>query len=670
MEIDINIQKRFTKDEKELFSILKDVVYRYTPATDIYLVGGFVRDLLMGKPSNDIDVMLSNISGEDFAKLVTKHMNIKDAHTIQSNPDKSKFITTSKAFIPLSSGTTQEVDFAQARSEIYRENSRIPDIKPATPQEDAYRRDLTINSLMFDLKTNEIKDFTGKGIKDLVTMTIRTPEDPLKTFMDDPLRVFRCCRFSAKYNGKIDTETYEAMMSPQLRDEIKKKVSKERIGAEIEKMLKNPNPQVAINLLYSTGLMQDIINESLRGTKYEGKMAPLDMYQNNIYHKLNVWEHSMQTVKNLLEMHPEMDPEKQIIMILAAIMHDFGKLFSEIQKESKTHPGSISYHGHEDESSIIIEHMLKYLKLEPLISSVSKLAQNHMRPHRFTEQESGGAKALRKFIRQCGEISLDWLDVLNLATADALAKDINIDPEILSKYQNLKAKLENALSTLTPTTNKTMDIKPILNGNEIMQVLNIKAGPMIKTLLEFVKELKDENPEITKEEAISQLKTKYQELNPSPIKQASKKDDTNPACPKQLLETKIKNINEALKDKRYFEVLTIANELKDNYGNDENVVRVLAKVIFELAKNNECQDNNLIQFVLDKAQKNFFDDSICPYVVGVLLLINSHIEDEVIMEMGKRMNKMAPKSMKNMLELLPEKVNREDLRRELKNEND
>ena len=153
------------------------------------------------------------------------------------------------------------------------------------------------------------------------------------------------------------------------------------------------------------------------------------------------------------------------------------------------------------------------------------------------------------------------------------------------------------------------------------------------------------------------------ELNP--IKQASKKDNTNPACPKQLLETKIKNINEALKDKRYFEVLTIANELKDNYGNDENVIRVLAKVIFELAKYNECQDNNLIQFVLDKAQKNFFDDSICPYVVGVLLLINSHIEDKVIMEMGKRMNKMAPKSMKNMLELLPEKVNREDLRREL-----
>ena len=662
MEIDLNIQNKFTEDEKELFSILRDVVYKYTPSTSIYLVGGFVRDLLMGKQSNDVDVMLSNISGEDFAKLVTKYMGIKEAHTIQGNPEKSKNITTSKAYIPLSSGKIQEVDFAQARSEVYRGDSRIPDIKPATPQEDAYRRDLTINSLMFDLKTNKIEDFTGNGIKDLLTMTIRTPEEPLKTFMDDPLRILRCARFAAKYNGKIDSETYQAMSNPILRDEIKKKVSKERMGAEIEKMLKNPNSEVAIGLLYNTGLMQDIIDESLRGTKYEGKMSPLNMPQNNLHHKLNLWEHSMQVVKNLLDMYPQMESEKKIVMVLAAIMHDLGKLYSEIQAESKTHPGSTSYHGHEDESGEIVSHILKYLKLEPLISSVSKLTQAHMRPHQFTEQEGGGIKALRKFIRQCGENSLNWLDVLNLATADALAKDINIDPLIISKYQDLEQRLQEALVSLSPTPDKP-ELKPILNGNEIMKTLNIKAGPHMKEMMEFVKELKDDNPNISKEEATQKLKEKFQN---NEIKQASKKSDTSSVCPRHLLNAKIDEINTLLHEQKYYEALTLVTQLKEEYGNDDNITRLVAITCFKLLVVSEkYRHNDLLQYALDKAQLNFFDYILCSYSVGILLLIETQTEDDIVKEIAQRMVKMSPGTLRNVLEALPKNVFRPKLKKEI-----
>jgi tRNA nucleotidyltransferase (CCA-adding enzyme) len=666
MQVNTNITQNLTNDEKEIFSIIKQVVEKYTPTTKVYAVGGWTRDKLLNVPSDDIDIMVSNISGEKFARLVTGYMGSKEAHTIKSNPEKSKNITTSKAYLTLSSGKVQEVDFAQARQEVYRDNSRIPDIKPATPEEDAHRRDLTINSIFYNIIENKLEDFTGKGIKDLITDTIRTPLDPIKTFSEDPLRIFRVIRFSAKYNGKIDPETYQAMTNPELRNEIKTKVSKERIGQEFLKMLKNPNPEQSIALLKNTGLLEDVIREAVKGTPYEGKLAELDMDQNNPHHKLSLWGHTFQTIINVLESYKDAEPEKRIVMILAALTHDMGKLYKDIWGVSRHNAQHRSYHGHEDESGKIATLILKYLKLEQLIPPVSLITQSHMTPHSLL-RDNASARTLRKFIRQLGEKSADWLDVFNIALADAYSKDTIRDPNTVQEYQNLKTKLENALSTLTPTS-ATLDIKPILNGNEIMQILNIKAGPIIKTLLEFVKELKDENPEITKEEAINQLKSKYQELNP--IKQASKKDNTNPACPKQLLETKIKNINEAFKDKRYFEVLTISNELKDNYGNDENVIRVLAKVIFELAKYNECQNNNLIQFILDKAQKNFFDDSICPYVVGVLLLINSHIEDEVIIKMGKRMNQMAPESMKNMLESLPEKVNREDLRRKLQCEND
>jgi tRNA nucleotidyltransferase (CCA-adding enzyme) len=509
MQIDLNIQKSFTQDEKELFSILKEVVNKYTPSTKIYLVGGFVRDALMGKKSNDIDVMLSNISGEDFAKLITKHLRIESAHIIQSNPSKSKFITTAKSYIPLSSGTIKEVDFAQARSEVYKENSRIPDIKPATPELDAYRRDLTINSIFYDIINNQIIDFTGKGIKDLITNTIRTPIDPLKTFSDDPLRIWRVVRFSAKYNGNIDPETFEAMKNPQLRDEIKRKVSKERIGAEIEKTLKGGNPEIAIQLLYDTGLMQDIVDEALKGTKYEGKMAQLNMPQNNMHHKLNLWEHTMQVIKNVLDKYPDTEPEKRITIILAALMHDLGKLFIDIQGESKSHPGNKSYHGHEDESKQIAEHILRYLKIEPYIDQTSKIIEHHMRLHQFTEQGQGGSRALRKFLRIMGEQSLNWIDILNLSISDALAKDVTIDPQTVQQYQELENKLQEALLSLKPLQEKNT-IKPILNGNEIMQTLNIKPGQHMKEITEFVKELADENPSITKEEAKQKLLEKFQ----------------------------------------------------------------------------------------------------------------------------------------------------------------
>ena len=210
MTINTNISSSLTNDEREVFTILNNVVNKSTSSTTVRAVGGWVRDKVLGIPSDDIDIMVDNMSGEKFARLVTKYLDIKDPHVIVENPEKSKHVETSKTYIPLSSGKTQEIDFARARSEVYPPGSRIPDIQPATAPEDAMRRDLTINSLFYNINTGEIEDFTGKGIKDLVTMTIRTPENPAKTFSDDPLRIFRTIRFAAKYDGQIDPETYAA----------------------------------------------------------------------------------------------------------------------------------------------------------------------------------------------------------------------------------------------------------------------------------------------------------------------------------------------------------------------------------------------------------------------------------------------------------------------------
>jgi tRNA nucleotidyltransferase (CCA-adding enzyme) len=662
MRLDTNIAKNLTQDEKEIFSIINEVIARYTPSTQAFAVGGWTRDKLIGVPSDDIDIMLSNISGEDFAKLVTKHMDIKDAHSIKSNPEKSKNISTAKAYVPLSSGKIQEVDFAQARSEVYREDSRIPDIKPATPQEDATRRDLTINAVFYNIKENKIEDFTGNGIKDLLTNTIRTPADPIKTFMDDPLRIFRVIRFSAKYDGQIDPETYQAMMNPALRNEIKQKISKERIGTEFIKMLKNPNPQVAIQLLKDTKLLEDIIAEAVKGTPYEGKLAEFGMNQENPNHKLTLWGHTMEVVNGILEKYQEAEPEKRVAMILSALMHDVGKLYREIWAESKSHPGHRSYHGHEDESSKITELVLKYLKIEPYIQQVTTLAQQHMRPHQMVRNE-GGARALRKFIRQCGEMSLNWLDVFNLAVADAYAKDTIRDPNTVKEYQILEQRLQEALVSLSPIPNKP-ELKPILNGNEIMTILNVKPGAHMKEMMEFVKELRDDNPNITKEEAAQKLKDKYQNKD---IKQASKNGiATSSTCPKQLLTTKIEEINSLFKEQKYYEILTIINQLKQNYGNDDNIVRLLAITVFKLLiKGEKYRYNELLQYILDKAELNFFDHILCSYVVGLLLLLETETKDEVVKEIAQRMAKMSPGTMRNVIDLLPKDIFRPNLKQDI-----
>lgn len=662
----VNTNIELTPVEKEVIDLLNQVVSNKAPNTTLRIVGGWVRDHLLGVPSSDIDVMVDNMSGEKFAKLVTEYLGAKDAHTIRENPEKSKFIETAKAFLPLSSGNTQEVDFAMARKEVYHGDSRIPDIKMATPEEDAMRRDLTINSLFYNLKTRQIEDFTGKGIQDLITNTMRTPADPIKTFKDDPLRIFRVLRFTAKYNGTIDPLTYEAMQNPSLKEDIRKKVSKERIGAEIKKMLSNKNPAKAITLLKETGLLSDILEESLKGSKYEGKMAPLDMNQNNPNHKLSLWGHTMQVISNVLEKYPEADEEKRVVLILSALCHDLGKLYNEIQKQKEgidKYPGHekgyTTYVGHEEESAEIANLILKFLKLEPYMQQVSGLSRYHMQPHSLVRDDASGQKALRKFIRRMGELSLNWLDVFNLSVADAYSKSKEVDPSVVQNYQELEKALNDALLSLSVKTDEK--IKPILDGNEVMNILGIKPGPQMKDITEFIKELRDDNPNISKEEAAQKLKERFAPKTvPVPttntIKEAAKDKKKTSTCPQHLIRQKSEDINKLFAEGRLYEVNSTIKELIKEYGKNEQVARLVALCTFKiLCKDSELKDINILQYIFDYAKDNFFDYIIGAYVIGILLITDTDTKDEVIIEVATRTSKLSPGNMKYVLELIPNK---------------
>ena len=655
-----------TAEEKELFDILRNTVSKVSPGTTLRVAGGWVRDKLLGKESDDIDLMIDNVSGEKIARLITKELGLEGPHVVEANPDASKHLETAGAKIPISNGTEFDLDFAMARQEVYHGDSRVPDVRPATPQEDAFRRDLTINSLFYNIMTGELEDFTGQGLKDLESRTIRTPESPFKTFQDDPLRIFRTIRFVARYNGNLDPQTLVAMKNPKLHEEIQRKVSKERIETEITKTLKGPNPVVGLRLLKETGILERLMSEAVEGTEFEGEVAPFDMDQNSPHHELSVWDHSIKVVENILDFYPDTDPEKRVIMILTALMHDLGKLHYAIHvdKGNKT-----SYNGHEVSSAKLAKLILRYLKFNNrMIDQISKLARHHMRIHQVDRDKnlSDENKRLiwmRKFIRKMAEEGVDAMDVMHFSIADSYSKKTApVAQDIVEKYDLLKRQLQQA-SENQNVDQRTGRLVPVLNGREIMEVLNISPGPMIGQAIEFIKELMDQNPSISKEKATQLLKDRFLPEIPEEekIRQAS-------ACPKHLLFGKVDDIEIAIQEENADRAIALMKSLKEESEDDESVYEHLASCMLRtLSFDRTKKDLEILSYLFQKAEKNSFNPDLCIPVLGILLLLKTGTENEVIERIGERMSNMANNDLQSMLKSLPEDAHHKDLIKSLRN---
>ncbi|GAV52503.1 hypothetical protein ZYGR_0AG04940 [Zygosaccharomyces rouxii] len=245
--------------EKRICGFLNDYAAFYNqkhPASEpleLRITGGWVRDKLLGYDSHDLDIAINLMTGEQLAIQLGDYLRENyskykvtpnNVHKIDKNPEKSKHLetATTKLF-------GMEVDFVNLRSEEYTEQSRIPIVKFGTPEEDALRRDATLNALFYNIKQNKVEDFTRKGVEDLKSGILRTPLPPRQTFLDDPLRVLRLIRFASKYNFKIDDEALNEMNNSDINKAFGSKVSKERIGVEVDKILRGPNPLLGISLI-------------------------------------------------------------------------------------------------------------------------------------------------------------------------------------------------------------------------------------------------------------------------------------------------------------------------------------------------------------------------------------------------------------------------------------
>ncbi|CZR63291.1 related to tRNA nucleotidyltransferase [Phialocephala subalpina] len=260
-----------TPRESQLRDLLLDVAHFIDESKEIKekielrWAGGWVRDKLLDIPSHDIDTAINSMTGYNFStkmqdylkneENMKKHsLEVKDLgglHKILANPEKSKHLETATTRI-----LGFDVDFVNLRKETYTADSRNPQVEFGTAEEDALRRDATINALFYNLHSDQVEDFST-GLEDLDTRRIRTPLEPRTTFMDDPLRVLRLVRFASRLSFSIDPESEKYMSDPDVLDALKLKISRERVGVELEKMLKGNNPRSALQLidrlcLYST----------------------------------------------------------------------------------------------------------------------------------------------------------------------------------------------------------------------------------------------------------------------------------------------------------------------------------------------------------------------------------------------------------------------------------
>ena len=299
---------------------------------ECYAIGGFVRDLIIGKTSaTDIDILVVG-SGIDIAKKTAKRLKIKSKITVFKNFGTAMFKYDG-----------YDIEFVGTRQESYSKSSRNPIVKPGTLDDDLNRRDFTINTLGISLNKNNWGDLLDKfnGIKDLENKIIKTPLEPKQTFSDDPLRMLRAVRFSSQLNFQIDINSFNGLISERERIKI---ISPERISEEINKIIMTSKPSVGFKILESTGLLNIIMPEltNLKGIEeIEGQK-----HKDNFYHTLEVLDNICLKTENLW-------------LRWAALLHDIGKAPNKlfIKKTGWT------FHGHELKGSKMVYKLFNRLHL-------------------------------------------------------------------------------------------------------------------------------------------------------------------------------------------------------------------------------------------------------------------------------------------------------------------
>ena len=456
--------------DREIFHQISAVADRL--GVECYVVGGYVRDIFLERPSDDIDVVVvgSGIKvASELKKLLGKRAHLSVFKNFGTAQVKYKSLTSHPS--PLTSEI--EVEFVGARRESYSHDSRKPIVEDGTLEDDQNRRDFTINAMAICLNKSRFGELVDpfNGIGDLQDRIIATPLDPEVTFSDDPLRMMRCIRFATQLNFQIEEETFKALEDMADRIRI---VSGERIEVELNKIIMAPHPSIGFEYLQRSGLLQIILPE----------LAALDIvekrddkaHKNNFYHTLEVLENVVKSQDSSLTSH--LSPLTSILWLRwAALLHDIGKTKSK-RWEPKV---GWTFHNHNYIGAKMVPNIFRRLKL-PMgaeMRYVQKLVDLHMRPIAIADEEVTDS-AVRRLLNDAGD---DIDDLMCLCEADITSKNEVRKQLFLENFRMVREKLTD----LKEKDYKRL-LQPVIDGNEIMELFHLQPSREVGVLKQYLKD--------------------------------------------------------------------------------------------------------------------------------------------------------------------------------------
>ncbi len=430
----------------KVFNVVSDIIAE--SGQQAYVIGGYVRDILLARKSKDIDIVVVG-SGIELATAV--HKAFKGSRL-------SVFKSFGTAMVKL---RDIEVEFVGARRESYQHDSRKPIVEDGTLEDDQNRRDFTINALAIDLRKEyygELVDPFG-GLYDLDDLIIRTPLEPGITFSDDPLRMMRAIRFATQLGFDIEPETFDGIVRMASRIEI---ISMERITDELNKIMLSPVPSLGIKLLEKSGLLPYILPEiqALKGVDRVGQRG----HKDNFYHSLQVLDTVSQKSDNLW-------------LRWAALLHDIGKPKTKRYEDKQ----GWTFHNHNFVGMKMVSGVFRRLKL-PLgqeLKYVEKLVDLHMRPIVLSEDEVTDS-AVRRLLFEAGD---DVEDLMCLCESDITSKNEDKVQRFLRNFKIVRRKMKEI-----EEKDHIRNFQPPVSGEEIMSMFNLSPSPMVGILKNALKD--------------------------------------------------------------------------------------------------------------------------------------------------------------------------------------